>query len=294
MLVYLLTVLTMLAFAANSVLCRMALVDLGDGPSIDAASFTSIRLLSGALMLALILLLRSHSLRPEGIRPTSVLMLFIYAVCLSFSYIDIATGTGALILFGTVQLTMVTLGLLQGERPGHMAWLGIMLALGGLVYLLLPGVSAPPILNALLMMVSGMAWGVYSILGKGVRNPLATTGWNFIGTIPLVLITAAVFHADASLTTRGIFLAVLSGAVTSGIGYAIWYTALPHLTATSAATVQLTVPVIATIGGLVLISEPVTTRLILATIAVLSGVYLTINSRQDSQEKIKRSWNSWR
>ena len=276
MLPYLLTTFAMLAFAANSVLCRLALVDNGGAASIDAASFTSIRLISGAVILAIIMLLRTREFKPKNINSISVIMLFTYAICFSFSYIEIATGTGALILFGTVQLTMILFGLTKGEHPGYLAWVGILFAFTGLVYLLLPGVSAPPLLSALLMMVAGLAWGIYSLRGKGISNPLIATGWNFIGTLPLVLVTYLVFHNEAHLTQKGIALAILSGAFASGIGYSIWYTALLYLTVTRAATVQLTVPIIAAIGGVMLLSEQLSLRLVLASIAVLGGVYLTI------------------
>lgn len=275
---YLLTILAMLAFAANSVLCRFALVETHGTTSIDAASFTSIRLISGAVILAILMLIRTREFKPKNINPISTLMLFTYALCFSFSYIQIATGTGALILFGTVQLTMILYGLIKGERPSFQAWAGILFAFSGLVYLLLPGVSAPPLLNASLMMVAGIAWGIYSLRGKGISNPLVSTSWNFIATVPLVLITYLIFHADAFITPKGITLAILSGALASGIGYSIWYTALPYLTATRAATVQLTVPIIAAIGGVILLSEPVSLRLALASIAVLGGVYLTIKT----------------
>ena len=274
--VILLTALAILAFAANSVLCRMALVTNAGEASIDAATFTSVRLLSGAIMLALILLWRTKSLRPPKINLLSVLMLFTYAICFSFSYINIATGTGALILFGTVQLTMIVYGLFRGERPGLMTWFGILIAIGGLVYLLLPGVAAPPLYSALLMLIAGLAWGIYSLAGKGVKNPLIATSWNFIGTLPLALLIYVVFHSDAHITHNGITLAILSGALASGVGYTIWYSALPYLTATRAATVQLSVPIIAAISGVLLLAEPVTPRLILASTAVLGGVYLTI------------------
>ena len=276
MLPYLLTTLAMLAFAANSVLGRLALIDSNGVASIDAASYTSIRLISGAIILAIIMLIRTREFKPKSINPISAIMLFTYAICFSFSYIDIATGTGALILFGTVQLTMIMHGLIKGERPSLLAWVGILFAFSGLVYLLLPGVSAPPLISALLMMIAGLAWGFYSLRGKGVRNPLVATSWNFIATLPLVLITYLFFHADTHITQKGIVLAILSGALASGIGYSIWYSALPYLTATRAATVQLTVPIIASIGGVMFLSESISLRLTLASIAVLGGVYLTI------------------
>lgn len=273
---YLLTLFAMLAFAANTVLCRLALVSNGGEASIDAASFTSIRLISGAIILILLLSVQTRELKPKSINPISTMMLFIYAICFSFSYIDISAGTGALILFGTVQLTMIIFGLIKGERPGYLALTGILLAFAGLIYLLLPGVSAPPLMNALLMMIAGLAWGIYSLRGKGVTNPLVATSWNFIGTLPLVLLTYLIFKADIHLTQKGIVFAILSGALASGVGYSIWYAALPYLTATRAATVQLTVPIISSIGGIIFLSEQLSLRLILASIAVLGGVYLTI------------------
>jgi drug/metabolite transporter (DMT)-like permease len=272
MLPYLLTALAMIAFAANSIFCRMALGE----ETIDAASFTSIRLLSGAVTLGIVFLYRNRGFRREKINLVSAFMLFVYAICFSFSYIELSTGAGALILFGTVQLTMILYGLLKGERPDNMAWVGIMAACGGLVYLLMPSVSAPPFFSALLMMVAGFAWGVYSLRGKGVSNPVTTTGWNFIATIPLALLTSLIFQAGASVSTKGIMLAVLSGALASGIGYAVWYSALPSLTPTRAATVQLSVPVIAALGGVIFMAEPVSVRLVVASVVVLGGVYLTI------------------
>lgn len=278
---YLLTVLAMLAFAANSVLCRQALLsETGEG-SIDAASFTSIRLVSGAITLAILVLMRTGSLRPPPLRILPVTMLFTYAICFSFSYIRLSTGTGALILFGTVQLTMIIYGLLKGERPHVLAWTGILIAIVGLVYLLSPGISAPPLMSATLMLMAGLAWGVYSLAGRGVINPLVSTCWNFIGTIPLALITYLIFQADVHLTTKGVLLATVSGGLASGIGYAIWYRTLPFLTATRAAAVQLTVPIIAALGGILLLSEPVTLRLVLASAAVLGGVSLTIREKRN-------------
>ena len=252
MIPYLLTALAMLAFAANSLLCRMA---LGEG-SIDAASFTCIRLVSGAAMLSVIVLARNRAFKPVLVNPLSAIMLFTYAICFSFSYIEIAAGTGALLLFGAVQLTMIAAGLFAGERPGAQAWWGILCAFAGLVYLLSPGVSTPPISSALLMLLAGIAWGFYSLRGKGTAAPLVATCWNFIASLPLVVLTYLIFREDTGLSQTGVILAILSGALASGVGYAIWYTALPHLTATHAATVQLTVPVIAAVGGVVLLAEP--------------------------------------
>jgi len=272
----LLTTLAMVAFASNSILCRMA---LGSG-AIDAASFTSIRLLSGAAMLAVILVTRNRGFKKEKINFFSAAMLFVYAICFSFSYIELSAGTGALILFGAVQLTMVLYGLTNGERIGKPAWTGIVAAFGGLVYLLLPSVSAPPLLSALLMILAGIAWGIYTLRGKNSDHPLSATGWNFIGTVPLVLFTSLLFHSDVHLTSSGIVLATASGALASSIGYVIWYSALPHLTPTNAATVQLSAPVLAAFGGVLLLGEPITLRLLIASLVVLGGIYLTIRVRK--------------
>jgi drug/metabolite transporter (DMT)-like permease len=278
---YILTALAMLAFAANSIFCRLAL----GGGAIDAASFTCIRLLSGAIMLVIILLYRHLDFRRFRLNIISAFMLFSYAICFSFAYLELSTGTGALILFGTVQLTMILFGLWHGERPGKLAWLGIACAFGGLVYLLMPSVSAPPLAAALLMIVAGIAWGIYTIRGKAIQAPLANTGWNFIGTLPLVALTYLLFHGETHTTPQGIGLAILSGALASSIGYAIWYRVLPRLTRTNAATVQLSVPVIAAIGGLVLVAEAISLRLLIASVVVLGGIYLTIRSAAGTPQR---------
>lgn len=267
----LLTTLAMLAFAGNSLLCRLALRDTG----IDAASFTAIRLGSGALILAAILMLRGKRPTAGGSWPMAA-MLFAYAVCFSFAYRDLTAATGALLLFGAVQLTMMGYGLWTGERIGGLRLVGLLLALGGLVWLLLPGLAAPPWLEAVLMLAAGASWGVYSLLGKGAGDPTAATGGNFLRTLPFA---AALMLATATAGTvdhTGAFYAVLSGAVTSGLGYVLWYAVLPMLRATSAATVQLCVPAIAALGGAMLLAEPVTARLLVASVAVLGGIALTI------------------
>lgn len=266
------TSLAMLAFAANSILCRMAL----GTESIDAASFTAIRLISGALVLLLFILPRSTGSDPVRIKPVAALMLFIYAACFSFSYIHIDTGTGALILFGTVQVTMILLGIRQGVRPSARALLGMMTAFAGLVYLLMPGVSAPPLNSAMLMVLAGIAWGSYSYLGKRSKSPLRDTAWNFITTIPLAILLAWGFYDLSHITTRGVLLAIASGALASGVGYAIWYRALPGLQPVTAATVQLSVPAIAAVGGVVFMAESIAWRLIIATLVILGGIYYTI------------------
>ena len=279
---HLLTAFAMLAFAANSIFCRLALIEYDGVASIDAASFTTIRLISGASVLAILMIMRSREFNVKNINPVSVIMLYTYAICFSLSYVDIATGTGALILFGTVQLTMILFGLFRGERPNKSAWTGILFAFVGLVYLLLPGVSAPPLISALLMMTAGVAWGIYSLRGKAISNPFVTTSWNFIGTVPLILITYLILYDTTFITQKGVVFAILSGALASGIGYSIWYSALPHLTSTRAATVQLTVPVIAAIGGVLFVSESFSLRLLVASVAILGGVYLTIRPSKSS------------
>lgn len=269
----LLTTFAMPAFAGNSLLCRLALRDTG----IDAASFTAIRLGSGALILAALLMLRGRRPTAGGSWPMAA-MLFAYAVCFSFAYRDLTAATGALLLFGAVQFTMTGYGLWTGERVRGLRLAGLVLALGGLVWLLLPGLAAPPWLEATLMLAAGAAWGVYSLLGKGAGDPTAATGGNFLRTLPFAaaLMLATTAATAGTVDRTGALYAVLSGAVTSGLGYVLWYAALPRLRATSAATVQLCVPAIAALGGAVLLAEPVTARLLAASVAVLGGIALTI------------------
>jgi len=271
-----LTVIGMFAFAANSILCRLA---LGKG-LIDPASFTGIRLSSGALMLLLILIVRQRGLPKPAFDALGASMLFAYAICFSFAYVDLQTGTGALILFGTVQLTMILFGLVLGERPKPLAWLGMLMAIGGLVYLLLPGVSAPPLWPAMLMAVAGVAWAVYSLHGKGSTHATADTAWNFVGTLPLVLAVLLFMQSQLHWQTAGILLAAASGALASGVGYALWYTVLPHLTQTQAGNVQLSGPIIAAFGGVLFMSEDITMRLVIATALSLGGIALVIGTRR--------------
>lgn len=276
-----LTSLVMVAFAANSVLARLALVATDTG----AASFTAIRLVAGAAMLALVLRLRPPAGRAEGSRGDwiSAAALFAYAGAFSFAYLSLATGTGALLLFGAVQLTMIGWGLVQGERMGAVRWLGIGLAMAGLVVLVAPGVEAPPAGAAALMALSGAAWGVYSLRGRGVGSPVAASAGNFWRAAVLglgLLAVGAVWPALALRTDgAGVSYAVLSGAVTSGLGYVLWYRVLPALRAASAATVQLSVPVLAALGGVAFVGEDVTIRLLLATAATLGGIALVVRAR---------------
>lgn len=270
----LLTTLAMLAFAGNSLFCRLALRDT----EIDAASFTAIRLASGALVLAALLLLRGKRPTAGGSWPMAA-MLFAYAVCFSFAYRDLTAATGALLLFGAVQFTMTGYGLWTGERIRGLKLVGLLLALAGLVWLLLPGLAAPPLLAAALMLIAGAAWGAYSLLGKGAGDPTAATGGNFLRSLPFAAALALTTTTAGTVDHTGALYAVLSGAATSGLGYVLWYAALPMLRATSAATVQLSVPAIAALGGAVLLAEPITARLLVASVAVLGGIALVIRSK---------------
>lgn len=273
--ILLLTCLAMLAFTGNSLLCRLALRET----EIDAASFTAIRLLSGALTLWLLLKLRQTGQPIAGNWP-GALALFTYAAAFSFAYLQLDTGVGALLLFGAVQLSMLLWGLLRGERLGLGASLGTALAMAGLLALLLPGASAPPLLAALLMLLAGVAWGAYSLLGRGQGDPLAVTTGNFLRAAPLAVLLALVLLSQLNWDGPGLFYAVLSGALTSGVGYAIWYSALPGLRASQAATVQLSVPILAALGGSLLLSEALSLRLTLSAVAVLGGIALVLGSRQ--------------
>jgi len=270
-----LTAAAMVAFAANSVLCRLA---LGAG-LIDAASFATVRTAAGAVMLGVILLLRRSRARA---RPNwrSVLTLYLYMVFFAFAYRSLSTGTGALILFGAVQLTMFIVALRSGEHFSALSWAGLLLAVAGLVYLVSPGVTAPEPVGAALMAVAGVAWGFYSLVGRTAADPADATAYNFIFAVPLTVATSLVFVTGIDVTPAGAAYAVASGAVASGLGYTIWYAALKGLSATSAATVQLSVPVIAAIGGVLLMSEPVTLRLLLASLATLGGVALVLTQRR--------------
>lgn len=266
-----LTVLTMLAFAGNSVLCRIALKDT----SIDAASFTAIRLLSGAVTLWAIasFFRRGSSGRGNWI---SAFALFAYAAGFSFAYLSLTAATGALLLFGAVQATMIGHGLWAGERLRKQQTVGLMLAFGGLVVLLLPGLSAPPLLGSVLMLIAGIAWGAYSLRGKGVGDPVRVTAGNFLRATLFAALLSALLSSSGNFDIVGVWYAVASGAVASGLGYAIWYSVLPALKATSAASVQLSVPLIAAFGGIIILGESVTARFALASLAILGGIALVI------------------
>jgi drug/metabolite transporter (DMT)-like permease len=273
--VSLLTLVTMLAFAGNSVLCRMALKHT----TIDSATFTAIRLVSGAVALWLIVRFARAGRTGAG-NWWSALALFVYAAGFSLAYVSLSAATGALLLFGSVQATMIGRGIWQGERLVRWQWLGLVLALTGLVGLMLPGLAAPPLLGAALMVLAGAAWGVYSLRGKGSGDPTLVTAGNFWRAAVLALALSAVMQAspvlNANWDAEGLAYAVASGAVTSGLGYALWYSVLPALKATQAATIQLSVPVIAALGGVALLGEGMTEQFVLASVATLGGIALVI------------------
>lgn len=269
------TSLAMTAFAGNSLLCRAALIHT----SIDAASFTTIRLISGALVLWLVVRIRQDA--PAGAGSwLSAIALFVYAGGFSFAYISLPAATGALLLFGAIQATMIGYGIWSGECLLKPQLVGLFLAFGGLIGLLLPGLSAPPLHGSVLMLGAGVAWGIYSLRGKGVGDPTRVTTGNFLRAVPITVAMSLFMLGGLSLDTPGSWYAVSSGALTSGMGYAIWYTALPALKATSAATVQLSVPVIVALGGIIILGEPITVRLVVASVAILGGVALVILQKQ--------------
>jgi drug/metabolite transporter (DMT)-like permease len=270
-----LTSLTMLAFASNSLLCRVALKHTG----IDAASFTTIRLISGALVLWFAVKIRRGA-QTGGGNWKSGFALFLYAAGFSFAYISLPAATGALLLFGAVQGTMIGYGVWSGERLQKRQLTGLIFALGGLVGLLLPGLAAPPLYGSILMLGAGAAWGIYSLRGRGAGDPTQVTAGNFLRAALIAIIMSAFMFNRASLKNAGVGYAVLSGVLASGIGYTIWYTALPKLKSTHAATVQLSVPVIASLGGIIFLDETISIRLVLASMSILGGIALVILEKQ--------------
>lgn len=270
---FILTLLAMIAFASNSLLCRLALKQT----SIDAASLTFIRIFSGAVALWLIMSMRQRADRaPLQGNWLSALALFVYAAAFSFAYITLSVATGALLLFGAVQATMIFWGLRKGE-PLHVRQLfGLTVALAGLIALLLPGLSAPPLGGAILMLGAGVAWGIYSLRGRGTSDAIGATAGNFLRAVPFAVVLSIAFIPRMRVDAAGITYAILSGAIASGVGYVIWYTTLPSLKAATAASVQLAVPVLTAAGGILLLGEPLTARFLLASTAVLGGIALVV------------------
>ncbi|WP_376695138.1 DMT family transporter [Wenzhouxiangella sp. EGI_FJ10305] len=273
-LVLLLSVVALVAFAANSILTRAAL----SGTSIDPVSFTAVRIASGAVMLWLVVRFRAPGAEGRG-SWASALALFGYAIAFSLAYRSLTAATGALLLFGAVQVTMVSWGLVRGERLSVLQWLGVLLALAGLIWLLLPGLSAPPLLAAGLMLAAGCAWGIYTLRAKGAGDPTRVTAANFArATLPAVGL-GLLFAGDMSWDGRGLALAVASGAVASGMGYAVWYAVLKHIGTHTAAVSQLTVPVITAIAGVLLLSEPLSWPTVVGGAFIIGGIALVTRPR---------------
>jgi drug/metabolite transporter (DMT)-like permease len=272
--VLILTATAMIAFAANSLLCRAAL----SRGIIDAASFSSIRIIAGAIALWLIVTLGRSPSRATG-SWWSAAALFAYVAAFSFAYNTLSAGIGALLLFAAVQSTMILWGFWNGERFHLRQWTGFIVACAGLILLLLPGISTPPLTGSILMLSAGVAWGIYSLRGKTAGDPTATTAGNFRRAAPMTLLLSAVCLTAMRMDTIGITYAIISGAITSGLGYVIWYAALPGLTATTAATVQLSAPVLAALGGILFLHESLTLRFLVAAAAVLGGIALVVTKR---------------
>jgi drug/metabolite transporter (DMT)-like permease len=270
-----LTSLAMMAFAGNSLLCRLALKN----SAVDAATFTSVRLISGTVVLLLIVSVTRSKPGRLGNWPSAI-ALFAYASGFSYAYVSLPAATGALLLFGAVQSTMIGHAIWKGARLNKIQLLGLTMATCGLIGMFLPGLSMPPLLGSLLMLGAGIAWGVYSLRAKGMGDPTEVTAGNFLRSVPFALVLSMLMLDRASLNATGLGYAATSGALTSGLGYAIWYRVLPAIRSTSAATVQLSVPVVAAVGGVLFLGESVTLRLILASIAILGGVALTILAKQ--------------
>lgn len=279
------TSFALLAFAGNSVFCRLALSD----EAIDAASFTVIRLLSGILVLVIILLLAKFIQQRQS---STVLggnqakgswlagfLLFLYAVTFSYAYISLDTGIGALILFGAVQITMILISIFSGNRLHYLEWTGVVIAFSGFVYLVMPSLSTPSMTGFILMTISGVAWGLYTVRGRECTDPISDTAYNFMRTLPFIAILLLVTIQNANLSQAGIMLAVMSGAIASGVGYSVWYFAIRGLSVTQAAAVQLLVPIIAAIGGVLFANEVVSQRLVIASFMVLGGIMLLVLGR---------------
>jgi drug/metabolite transporter (DMT)-like permease len=267
----LLTFVAMMAFAANSVLCRLAL----SHTAIDPASFSLVRLSSGAAMLWVLARVVGRRRNLAGSwRGAGALL--VYAIAFSMAYVTLPAGTGALLLFGTVQATMIVTGLVRGETLSVRQWVGLALALTGLVVLVAPGIAAPSPAGAAMMVAAGVGWGAYSLLGRNTSDPMAATAGNFIRAAPLAIVPVIALADRLSFDPQGLLYAVLSGTLASGVGYILWYAALPGLSSAQAASVQLSVPVITALGGALLLNEAVTARLAGASLAVLGGISVVI------------------
>jgi drug/metabolite transporter (DMT)-like permease len=288
------TSLALIAFAANSVLCRLALERQVDGYAIDPGSFTIVRLSSGIGALVIILYVQTYFFqRPANISLQThqtakkskgswlaSVCLFLYAFGFSYAYVSLETGTGALILFGVVQITMISVTFVSGNKLCVSEWVGVLIALLGFLWLILPGVSAPSLEGLILMAISGIAWAVYTLMGKKSEDPLADTHYNFLRTLPFILILVIYNIGDYYLTQRGLLLAVASGAITSGLGYSIWYLALKRLATIQAAVLQLLVPVLAATAGVLFVSEVLTERLIGSSLLILGGIFLVVAGKK--------------
>lgn len=283
------TSIALIAFAANSVLCRLAL----DNEAIDAASFTAIRLFSGTIILFIIIGISKRIKQPiiqNKKEPSSKgswfgsILLFTYAITFSYAYILLDTGTGALILFGAVQITIVILSFISGTRLKPLEWLGMTIAFIGFIYLILPSITTPSATGFVLMAISGIAWGMYTLQGHSSKNPLTDTAFNFLRTIPLIIIIIITSLNTLTYTSEGIILALLSGGVASGIGYTIWYMALRDLSSLQAAVLQLLVPILSAFAGVIFISEIITAHFIISSIMVLGGILLVILSNYNKNK----------
>jgi len=267
------TGLALFAFATNSILCRVALGQ----EMIDAASFTVIRLLSGIIVLAIVVNLTRNN-NPQASKGSwlASLMLILYAITFSYAYVSLDTGTGALILFAAVQFTMILVGIVTGHKLHYSEWVGLIIAFTGFIYLLLPSLTTPSAAGFILMVIAGIAWAIYTLCGRGSTNPISDTAYNFFRTLPVVIVLLLVTIKGAHLTQQGIIYAILSGAVASALGYAVWYIALNGLTVTQAAVLQLLVPVIAALGGVIFVNEAISIRLLLASVMVLGGIFTVL------------------
>ena len=286
--IILITFLSLLAFAANSLITRFAL----EQTTIDEASFIMLRVVSGALFLWLFVTLKKHKSPWQSGNWLAAAALFIYAVSFTYGYGLIAAGTGALLLFGSVQVTMTIVGYREGERLNSVQLIGFVLALFGLVILMLPGISAPSLIGALLMCISGVAWGIYTLQGRDASNPAASTAGNFIKAAPMAILLWLIVNLSTNntinLASDGVFCALLSGIVTSAIGYIIWYSVLPELKATQAAIIQLSVPLLVTLAGAILLNEVITLRVILASFTILFGTILVLTYKKSKPNLAKQ------